>query len=547
MEEITLTPEQEHIINLCKKGENFLITGSAGSSKSFCIRQIKSDAEARGKNVQVCAMTGCAAILLECGAKTLHSWAGIGLGKGSTEDIIKKLYRNTFIKQMYRKTDILIIDEVSMLSMKLFEMLDDIARVLRFPYKNESVRFGETIGNYVRSSYPFGGLQIICSGDFFQLPPIGDTKEERAFCFESPRWKDTFGENQIQLKRIFRQKDPVFSTILNQIRVGKLTKKSNDLLCQYVQREVRLDGGVFPTKIFPTKNKVERWNLQKMAELPKDTEVYTYQMKIKYNASSGNPMEVDTHNMLTQSQCSDEQLEREYTYLKNNILCDSEVKLKVGAQVMCIYNYDVGSPQPICNGSQGLIVSFQPAPPSVETDFPNPEFPPVFPEVLFQNGRRMLITPHIWKSDKIIGLGVEQIPLILSWAITIHKSQGATLEMAELDVGGDIFECGQTYVAMSRVKSLEGLYLTSFDYRRIQIHPKVRAFYDALDQQPQSQSQPTITASQEKTEREETETEEREETEETKETEEIPTAIAVPILEPEVRQVYYKGGGGRRV
>jgi len=125
--------------------------------------------------------------------------------------------------------------------------------------------------------------------------------------------------------------------------------------------------------------------------------------------------------------------------------------------------------------------------------------------VLFQNGRNMLLLPHKWRSDRIMGIAIEQIPLILSWAVTIHKSQGATLDMAELDVGGDIFECGQTYVAMSRVKSLEGLYLASFDYKRIQINSKVRAFYDNLENRlgnppplplpsPQDPSPPTTQA-----------------------------------------------------
>jgi len=506
MDGITFSKDQQTAFDLYLRGGNVALYGSAGVGKTAILRHIKRDAESKGKVVQVCAMTGCAAILLECGAKTLHSWAGIGLGKDEASDILPRLYRSAFYKEMYRNTDILILDEVSMLSMKLFELVDDIARCLRFPFKREHAQFGNMIGNYVRSTYPFGGIQVIFSGDFFQLPPIGDSQHPatRAFCFESIRWEETFGDNQIQLKQIFRQKDPIFATILNEIRVGKLKKSSNDLLMQYVQRPVRLEetGGIYPTKIFPTKRKVDAYNMKKMSDIT-DSETHIFKWKEYHgDALPSIPPMCNEQTMLPVSNCSNEQLERELMYLKNNILCDAEISLKIGAQVMCIYNYDVSSPQPICNGSQGIVIGFSPAP---SDDFQKWGKKTVFPEVLFQNGRNMLLLPHKWRSDRIMGIAIEQIPLILSWAVTIHKSQGATLDMAELDVGGDIFECGQTYVAMSRVKSLEGLYLASFDYKRIQINSKVRAFYDNLENRlgnppplplpsPQDPSPPTTQA-----------------------------------------------------
>jgi ATP-dependent exoDNAse (exonuclease V) alpha subunit len=146
---------------------------------------------------------------------------------------------------------------------------------------------------------------------------------------------------------------------------------------------------------------------------------------------------------------------------------------------MCIINIksDQGDVL-ICNGSQGIIIDFCPT--------------SGYPKVKYNNGIEMIMMRHIWESDKICGIGVSQVPLILSWALTIHKSQGATLDAAEIDVGSGIFECGQTYVALSRVKSLDGLYLTSFDAKRIRINKKVKEYYEALtlfQEQNQEQNQ----------------------------------------------------------
>jgi ATP-dependent exoDNAse (exonuclease V) alpha subunit len=164
---------------------------------------------------------------------------------------------------------------------------------------------------------------------------------------------------------------------------------------------------------------------------------------------------------------SEQDIQLELDFLAGNLMCEKEMKLKIGAQVMCIINIksDQGDIL-ICNGSQGIII-----------DFCNVSG---CPKVKYNNGIEMVMMRHIWLSDKIPGIGVSQIPLILSWALTIHKSQGATLDAAEIDVGSGIFECGQTYVALSRVKSLDGLYLTSFDAKRIRINKKVKEYYEAL-------------------------------------------------------------------
>jgi ATP-dependent DNA helicase PIF1 len=156
----------------------------------------------------------------------------------------------------------------------------------------------------------------------------------------------------------------------------------------------------------------------------------------------------------------------EYTFLVNNIMADKEVVLKKGAQVMCIANIDMESAEPIVNGSQGIII-----------DFVNN-----LPLVQFNNGARRTVGYHTWSSETYPSIGVKQIPLIYAWAITIHKAQGVSLDMAQIDAGSNIFECGQTYVALSRIKSLDGLYLTAFNPQKIKVNKKVQEFYATLPQ-----------------------------------------------------------------
>jgi ATP-dependent exoDNAse (exonuclease V) alpha subunit len=163
---------------------------------------------------------------------------------------------------------------------------------------------------------------------------------------------------------------------------------------------------------------------------------------------------------------NEKDIQIELEFLAGNLICDKEMKLKVGSQVMCIVNIQSETGIEVCNGSQGVVTAF------CEVTG--------CPRVKFNNGIDRVMARNVWASDKIPGIGVSQVPLILSWALTIHKSQGATLDAAEIDVGSGIFECGQTYVALSRVKSLEGLYLTSFDAKRIRINKKVKEFYESL-------------------------------------------------------------------
>ena len=438
-----LSKEQQIAFDKYIQGHNIFITGPGGSGKSALIRLINDDAYKKFKNIHVTALTGCAAVLLNCKAKTLHSWAGIGLGNGTLEQLVTKIKKNKFTKALWRNTDILVVDEVSMLSLKLFNVLNAIGKAVR------------------NNPKPFGGIQLVFSGDFFQLPPVGDYLEPdtQQFCFESEDWNHVFNPYcQIQLVKIFRQTDETYSSILNQIREGKIKRKSNDLLLQYVGRPFDAKLVAEPTKLYPTRNKVENINNSKMIGLEGDEKEY----KIKYLKD----LEMTKSERDLRIDFTDKDIQMELEFLANNLICEKEMKLKVGAQVMSIVNIQSERGLDVCNGSQGIITGF-----CTVTGLPR---------VKYNNGVEMVMTRNNWQSDKIPGIGVSQVPLILAWALTIHKSQGATLDTAEIDVGSGIFECGQTYVALSRVKSMDGLYLTSFDVTKIRINKKVKDFYDNL-------------------------------------------------------------------
>jgi ATP-dependent DNA helicase PIF1 len=440
-----LSREQQIAFDKYIQGHNIFITGPGGTGKTELIRIIYKHAKSQlKKNIHVTALTGCASILLNCKAKTIHSWAGIGLGNGTTEQLVTKIKKNKQLKTVWKETDILIVDEVSMLSLKLFNMLNTIGKSIR---KNQK---------------SFGGIHLIFSGDFYQLPPVGDKDDldTQRFCFESDDWNSVFHRDcQIELKKIFRQTDDIYSTILNQIREGRIKKKSNELLLQYVGRIKDPNSVAEPTKLFPTKNKVEQINISKMSALHSEEKEY----KIKYIKD----IEMTKGEKELRRQFTEKDIQLELDFLAGNLMCEKEMKIKLGAQVMCIINIkSVEGDILICNGSQGIITEFCELTGS--------------PKVKYNNGCHMIMTRHTWISDKIPGIGVSQVPLILSWALTIHKSQGATLDAAEIDVGSGIFECGQTYVALSRVKSLNGLYLTSFDATRIRINKKVKEFYESL-------------------------------------------------------------------
>jgi ATP-dependent DNA helicase PIF1 len=459
-----MSPEQKVAFAKYTSGQNVFITGPGGTGKSALIREIYKYATQREHNIQVCALTGCAAVMLDCKAKTIHSWAGIGLANGDVGRIVDRVDKNFFKKKDWRKTRTLIIDEVSMMSKRLFDILDIV---------------GKTVRNC--HSRPFGGIQLIFCGDFYQLPPVGINTEDpdnARFCFESESWFATFPkENHIQLKQIFRQNDPVYCQILNQVREGRITRRTDEILRSrvgVVLPDVSEDGTpqTKPTILYATRSRVDEINrleMEKLTILDPDSPTYKYELKYITDL----PLS-DKERQLRASQ-SQERITAELFSLKNSILCDDTVHLRVGAQVMCVVNMEESvttSATPICNGSQGVIVRM--------VDNPTGTTPPL-PVVRFNNGLEMTVNYHTWISENIPGIGVSQIPLILSWAITIHKSQGATLERCIIDIGSGVFEAGQSYVALSRIKSLEGMSIMSYDVSKIMVNKRVKAFYGELN------------------------------------------------------------------
>jgi len=439
---MNLSGEQQLSFEKYIQSKNIFITGPGGTGKTELIKHIYNDACEKGINIQICALTGCAAVLLECKAKTIHSWAGIGLGNSSIPHLINKVTKNKYAKKNWKNTNVLIIDEVSMMSRKLFETLDAIGKSIR------------------KNSKPFGGIQLLFSGDFYQLPPVGtrDEIETSEFCFQSTEWNKTFLlEDHVLLVKIFRQSDPKYQNILNQIREGCIKKSTNDILLQMVGRSIPEDILVKPTKLLPTRSKVDNINISEINKL----KCNEYKLALKYHTN----LVMTPIGRVQRNEFTNEQIQLELKYLQGNLRCDETLNLKIGSQVMCIINIKSETDELLlCNGAQGTVIKMQ-----GET-----------PIVKYNNGLEMAMEPHTWQSETIPGIGVSQVPLILAWALTIHKSQGSTLDVAEIDAGSSIFECGQTYVALSRVKSIEGLYLTSFDISKIKINAKVREFYDNL-------------------------------------------------------------------
>jgi|LauGreDrversion4_2_1035121.scaffolds.fasta_scaffold00432_22 ATP-dependent DNA helicase PIF1 len=446
-----LSPEQRIAYHQFIKGGNVFITGPGGTGKTRLIKYLVQFAKSMNKKIQVCALTGCAAILLECNARTIHSWSGIKLAKDPKEKVIDSVLRNKHQVATWKKTDCLILDEVSMLSRKIFEIIEEIARRAR------------------KNSAPFGGMQVVFTGDFYQLPPVGTYGETDtdAFCFESPIWNQVFRtENHIELKTIFRQTDPVYVKILQEVREGKISEASIQTLQMRTTSTYKAEdhAGCAPTKLFPLRSKADYVNSTMFARLAEEEHVYSVIQK------SDCIVKMDTGKELKSTELSEclrltaKEREHELSLLTTNSPCIQTLRLKKGAAVMCIVNLDI--PNGICNGSQGIVEGFAKTSQNEE-----------LPIVRFSNGITKTISLHYWQSEDYPMFAVGQYPLCLAWALTIHKIQGATLGIAEVDIGQSIFEYGQTYVALSRVRTLDGLYLSAFQPEKVCANPKVYAFY----------------------------------------------------------------------
>lgn len=426
-----LTPEQRKAYDAVEEGKSLFITGPGGTGKSFLLKTIYEMIPDRtGKHVAITALTGCAALLIGRFAKTLHSWAGIGLGRESASVLTATIRRTGKTLRRWLATDILIIDEVSMMTPELLDKLDAIAKLLR------------------RDSRPMGGLQVVFVGDFYQLPPVAKEKET-CFVFESEVWNEIVSET-IYLTKILRQDDPVFHTILDEARKGVLSPQSLEILQSRTNQKWQ-DLKIRPTLLFTRRAEVDNVNDRNLKALKTERRVFKAETVFA---------PIDSTKDLTSESPEVkrivEKMDKDGPYM-------SELLLAVGAQVMLLTNLDFD--HGLVNGSRGVVTGYESN---------------GAPIVQFLKGSPIPVPASSWESAEMEGVSRKQIPLKLAYAITIHKAQGATLDCALIDIGTSTFECGQAYVALSRVKNLESLYVWDVEPTAFRVHPKVLDFYSRL-------------------------------------------------------------------
>ena len=398
---------------------NIFITGSGGVGKSVLVEKIVSELRDKlGNNGQVAvtASTGKAAFNIH--GCTLHSFSGIGLGKEEAEPLAKRVKYNTNSYSRWKKVKALIVDEVSMINGILFDKLEYIAR-------------------YVRdSTEPFGGIQLVLVGDFLQLPPVstGPVKEPRVF--EAKSWNSCIKEYD-KLTSILRQKDDKFIQCLQKIRVGHVDEETTIFL-NSLSRELNNDSEVIPVNLYATRNRADIYNYSQLEKIN--------EKQVSFSAL-------------------DEGTARNSTSILDQCPAPSELTLKKGAQVMLVKNLT----NDLVNGTVGIIVDFTD---EIEIKYNFKGTTTVkesLPIVRFTLTNRKVFTRVMdratWETRLPSGqlqASRTQIPLILAWAITIHKSQGQTIERLIVNLD-NTFETGQVYVALSRAVDASNLQVKGFN------------------------------------------------------------------------------------
>jgi len=417
---LNLSKIQRKAYKLIQGGKNIFLTGRAGSGKSAIINLFRKQYKI-SKNIGLTSTTGTSAILI--GGSTVHSYLGIGLGTGDVEFLYMNIKNRGYILKRWLDLDTLIIDEVSMLSPDLFDKIEHLARVVR------------------KSDLPFGGIQLILTGDFLQLPCVNSVK----FCFESKSWNKCVDEI-VYLKQIYRQTDLDFQKCLSEVRMGELSQESIDLLRAREDVVLKNDLGILPTKLYALNKNVDEENEKEMNKLfmsNTDLEFYEYEMEYEIiKKGIRNPEE------------------------KIQKGCNAQAKLELceGTQVMLLYNMDLDAK--LANGSRGVVVKF------IDD----------LPVVRFLTGEERIIDYYTWKIQEngVDIISIKQIPLKIAYAVSIHKSQGMTVDYAIVDMEG-IFEDGQAYVALSRVSSKDGLSIKNFRTGNILVNIKAVEFYKKLE------------------------------------------------------------------
>jgi len=397
--------KQSEALDILKSGYNTFLTGPPGSGKTFLLNKYIEYLKKNNVIVSVTASTGIAATHM--GGTTLHSWSGLGIKEKIDNAEARKICEKGYVRGRIKNTGVLIIDEISMIKPTQFEAVNKICQFAR------------------RSLKPFGGIQIVCSGDFFQLPPvekerpINDSSATR-FVNDAESWK------QMEMKICYldeqhRTKDKKLHNILNHIRDNK-AEKSKELLFKEIEKTPQLSslarGKVF-TKLYTHNIDVDSINYSELAKI-KNKEYY-YQM-----ISRGNPIVAEI--------------------LKKSCLAPERLILKEGAEVMFIKNnFEAG----YVNGTQGKVIGFAAGD---------------LPVVRTEDGKKITVTYADWliEEENLIVAAITQMPLRLAWAITVHKSQGMNLNSAEIDLSKCFLE-GMGYVALSRLRSLKGLKLVGIN------------------------------------------------------------------------------------
>jgi ATP-dependent exoDNAse (exonuclease V) alpha subunit len=395
---------QEQAFDILQRGVSTYVTGPAGSGKTHLLNQYIEWCHSQEKTVAVTASTGIAATHI--GGRTIHSWSGMGIKDEMTKKEIDALAQKEFLHKRYSETDVLIIDEISMLSASQLDLLDDIARAVS----------GQDI--------PFGGIQLVMSGDLFQLPPI-TKRGGPQYVTQSQVW-DEADIAMCYLTEQFRQEDEQFIQVLSDIREGRVEASTREVVASRIVKESDIAN---ITRLYTHNADVDTVNEEHLDELSGDLHVYDMH-------TSGSAQKVNT--------------------LKRGSLAAESLRLKSGAEVMFIKNDSDGQ---YVNGTRGTIERFSHGLPVVKT----------------RDGKEITPERVRWQRSYVDGDNayISQIPLRLAWAVTIHKSQGMTLDEAAIDLSRT-FVPGQGYVALSRVRSLSGLYLLGINDLAFQIDPYVR-------------------------------------------------------------------------
>ncbi len=429
---------QQDALTLLKMGKNVFLTGPAGSGKTYVLNTYIDYLKDHGVEVAITASTGIAATHI--GGMTIHSWAGIGIKDQLSVRDLDYMEQQQYLWKRFEKVKVLVIDEISMLKDTTMDMVDRVCKTFK------------------RNDKPFGGLQVIFSGDFFQLPPIEkfspqvqmeqvslytDSSDDiqyevedvvrTPFAFVSRSWKEA-NLHICYLNEQHRQDDSALLNILNEIRSGEVSDDSRELLLERItQKDIEET-----TKLFTHNIDVDKYNLQKLEELDGDERIYDM-------TGTGKASGVEA--------------------LKRGCLSPEELWVKIGALVMFVKNNPV---QGYVNGTIGEIVGY---------DLDD------FPIVETKDGRQFIANPQSWaiEDQGNVVAQIEQVPLRLAWAVTIHKSQGMTLDSATIDLS-QAFVPGQGYVALSRIKTLDGLHLKGINQQALQVHPGVLTFNERLQE-----------------------------------------------------------------